>query len=160
MVAKPKVEETVEEEKELEIIEPETIEAETETEDAAEETEAIAEDVAEETEAVAEDVTEETEKPKLQTTRVLRPTGTQVKQLTLTSDAIKKGLKPGEKIVAPVKPEREKATERLKDRKRRGGRDLRGTPGETATPQTSLYTDTRQPQAIRTQCRQKRRARF
>ncbi|MEO6590304.1 MAG: translation initiation factor IF-2 N-terminal domain-containing protein, partial [Pyrinomonadaceae bacterium] len=137
MVARPKVEEIVEEETEPEIIEPETIEAE--TEETSEETEAVVAKAAEET------VEEVTEKPNLQTTRVFRPTGTQVKVLTLTSDAIKKGLKPGEKIVAPVKPEKEKATERLKDRKRlgggRGGRDLRGTPGETATPQT-VYTPT------------------
>ena len=138
MVAKPKVAETVEEE-EPEIVEPETIEAEAE-EETDEETQAVAEDATEETEAIAE----ETEKPKMQTTKVLRPVGTQIKQLTLTPDAIKKGLKPGEKIAAPPKPEREK-TERLKDRKRggtgRGGRDLRGTPGETATPQT-VYTPT------------------
>ena len=134
MVAKPKIEETIEE---LETVEPKTIE--TKTEDVVEETEAIAEVAVEETEAVAEVAVEETETPKLQTTRVLRPTGTQIKQLTLTSDAIKKGLKPGEKIAAPVKPEKEKI-ERLKDRKR-VGRDLRGTPGETSTPQT-VYTPT------------------
>ncbi|CAN5634187.1 hypothetical protein BH20ACI4_BH20ACI4_02800 [soil metagenome] len=137
MVAKPKAIETVEEE-EPEIVEPEPIEAEAE-EKSPEEADAVAEDTIEEAEAVAEKI----EKPNMQTTKVLRPTGTQVKQLTLTSDAIKKGLKPGEKIAAPVKPEKEKAAERLKDRKRlgRGGRDLRGTPGETATPQT-VYTPT------------------
>ncbi len=140
MVARPVVEEAVEEEQ-PEIIEPETIE--TEAEETPQEIEAVAEPVVEET---VQEV--EAEKPKLQTTKVFRPTGTQVKVLTLTSDAIKKGLKPGEKIVAPVKPEKEKATDRLKDRKRLGtssagpgrtGRDLRGTPGETATPQT-VYT--------------------
>ncbi len=134
MVAKPKAEKTVEaEEEEPEVVEPETVEAE--AEEIPEKAEAVAEDTVEETKAEAE----EAEKPKLQTTKVLRPTGTQVKQLTLTPDALKKGLKPGEKIAAPPKPERERA-ERLKDKKR-GGRDLRGTPGETATPQT-VYTPT------------------
>jgi hypothetical protein len=111
MVAKPKAVETVEEEEEPETVEPETVDAEAE-EELPEETEAVAEETVEETEAVAQEI----EKPKLQTTKVLRPAGTQVKQLTLTPDAIKKGLKPGEKIAAPPKPEREK-TERLKNGK-------------------------------------------
>jgi hypothetical protein len=34
------------------------------------------------------------------TTRVLRPTGTQFKQLTLTKDALKAGFKPGERVVS------------------------------------------------------------
>ena len=39
------------------------------------------------------------------TNRVLRPTGTQIKQLTLTRDALEKGVKPGERVVseAPTK---------------------------------------------------------
>ncbi len=70
--------------------------------------------------------------------RVLRPGGTQIKQLTLTRDALSKGVKPGERVVseAPVRtgkldPERATA----------GGRrtELRGTPGETSTPQLN-YT--------------------
>lgn len=138
MVAKPKAEEAVGEE-ETETIEPEVIEAK--DEETAVETEAVGEAAADAREASAGEI----EQPKLQTTKVLRPTGTQVKELKLTPDALKKGIKPGEKIAAPPKPERER-TERLKDRKRgandrRGGRDLRGTPGETSTPQT-VYTPT------------------
>ncbi len=72
--------------------------------------------------------------------RVLRPGGTQIKQLTLTRDALNKGVKPGERVVseAPVRtgkldPERVSADAR-------GRRpELRGTPGETSTPQLN-YT--------------------
>jgi translation initiation factor IF-2 len=143
MVAKPKLEEAAK----VETAAPVTAEekeavVEPETEEKAQPAEAVSPPPVEETPAAPP---KETEKPKLQTTKILRPTGTEIKKLTLTPDAIKKGLKPGEKIVAPPKPEREK-TERLKDKKRageqrRGGRDLRGTPGETATPQT-VYTPT------------------
>ncbi len=72
--------------------------------------------------------------------RVMRPGGTQIKQLTLTRDALSKGVKPGERVVseAPVRtgkldPERVSADAR-------GRRpELRGTPGETSTPQLN-YT--------------------
>jgi hypothetical protein len=39
--------------------------------------------------------------------RILRPGGTQIKQLTLTRDALQKGVKPGERVVseAPTRPE-------------------------------------------------------
>jgi translation initiation factor IF-2 len=81
--------------------------------------------------------------------RVFRPTGTHVKQLTLTKDALQKGIKPGERVVseAPTKTGKldpEKAREadakgRRDDRK--GGRkpEFRGTPGESAKPQI-VYT--------------------
>ncbi len=82
--------------------------------------------------------------------KVFRPTGTSVKQLTLTKDALQKGIKPGERVVseAPTKTGKldpEKAREA--DRKNRrvdvkgGGRkpELRGTPGENAQPQMT-YT--------------------
>ncbi len=75
--------------------------------------------------------------------RVLRPSGTQIKQLTLTRDALEKGAKPGERIVseAPTKTGKlnlEKPAETGRDS--RGRRiDLRGTPGETSTPQIT-YT--------------------
>ena len=84
------------------------------------------------------------------TTRVLRPTGTQIKQLTLTKDALKAGVKPGERVVSEAqtksgklsndKNERLKRTDTRRD-VRGGGRapELRGTPGETATPKT-VYT--------------------
>ncbi len=86
------------------------------------------------------------ESPKT-TTRVLRPTGTQIKQLTLTQKALNAGVKPGERVVSEAqtksgklstdKTERGKRTDGRRDQ--RGGNrpgELRGTPGETATPQT------------------------
>ncbi|MBA4121080.1 MAG: translation initiation factor IF-2 [Acidobacteria bacterium] len=111
-----------------------------------------------EVEAIAEQIeTQEqpagTEVPK-STTRVLRPTGTQIKQLTLTKDAIKAGVKPGERVVSESQTKSGKlqtdsndnrdSRERPKRDSRRdakGGRpsELRGTPGETATPKT-VYT--------------------
>ncbi len=82
------------------------------------------------------------ETPK-QVNRILRPSGTQIKQLTLTRTAIEQGVKPGERVVseAPTK------TGKLNlDKPAEGGRDargrrtdLRGTPGETSTPQIT-YT--------------------
>ncbi len=69
------------------------------------------------------------------TNRILRPTGTQIKKLTLTRDAIDKGVKPGERLVS----EQPTKTGKLSvDKNARRG-DLRGTPGETATPQIT-YT--------------------
>ena len=85
-----------------------------------------------------------TEVPK-NTTRVLRPTGMQLKKLTLTQDAIKAGVKPGERVVSEAQTKSGKLkNDKLEKPKRdvrrdgRGGRpgELRGTPGETATPQT------------------------
>jgi translation initiation factor IF-2 len=64
-----------------------------------------------------------------------RPKGTQVKQLTLTKNALEKGIKVGDKFVG----EKPTKTGRLggEPEKRRG--DFRGTPGETASPIT-VYT--------------------
>jgi len=78
------------------------------------------------------------EEPKV-TKRVLRPTGTQIKQLTLTRDAIEKGVKPGERVVAEAPTRTGKlVSERGPDQ--RGRRtEFRGTPGETAAPQMT-YT--------------------
>ena len=80
--------------------------------------------------------------------KVFRP-GTQVKQLTLTQDALQKGIKPGERVVseAPTKtgkldPEKlREANLRNRPNDRKGGRrpELRGTPGENAQPQMT-YT--------------------
>ncbi|MBA2380124.1 MAG: translation initiation factor IF-2 [Blastocatellia bacterium] len=69
--------------------------------------------------------------------RVLRPTGTQIKQLTLTRDAIEKGVKPGERVVSESPTKTGKLNVSRDARGRRT--DLRGTPGETATPQMN-YT--------------------
>ncbi|HEX8287117.1 MAG TPA: translation initiation factor IF-2 [Pyrinomonadaceae bacterium] len=84
--------------------------------------------------------------------RVFRPTGTQVKQLTLTKDALQKGIKPGERVVseAPTKtgkldPEKARDADGKGRRDgrddRKGGRkpEFRGTPGESAKPQI-VYT--------------------
>lgn len=73
------------------------------------------------------------------TTRVLRPTGTQIKQLTLTRDALKQGVKPGERVVAEAPTRTGKLlNDKAPDQRGRRG-DLRGTPGETAAPQMT-YT--------------------
>lgn len=64
--------------------------------------------------------------------------GTQVKKLTLNKDAIEKGFKPGERVVAEAVTK----TGKLSERPAAGGRfgqALRGTPGETAAPQMT-YT--------------------
>ncbi len=96
-------------------------------------------------------IVEQTDAPKT-TTRVLRPTGTQFKQLTLTKDALKAGFKPGERVVSEAQTKSGKLQTDSKDAKtdkpkRDGRRDARGgrapeflgTPGETATPKT-VYT--------------------
>ncbi|MGB7207369.1 MAG: translation initiation factor IF-2 [Pyrinomonadaceae bacterium] len=76
---------------------------------------------------------------KTTTNRILRPSGTQIKQLTLTRDALEKGVKPGERVVSEAPTKTGKlVTEPARDA--RGRRtDLRGTPGETAAPQMT-YT--------------------
>lgn len=82
-----------------------------------------------------------------------KPTGTQVKKLTLTKQALESGIKQGERIVAEQPPVVQKIErvepERGRDRNRGGLRrddksggkrpEFRGTPGETSTPQT-VYT--------------------
>src|SRR5690606_35499428 len=75
------------------------------------------------------------EKPKK---RILRPTGTQIKQLTLTRDALNKGVKAGERIVSDAPKRTGKLASDQRDSR---GRllDLRGTPGETSTPKLN-YT--------------------
>lgn len=76
----------------------------------------------------------------------IRPAGTQIKQLTLTRDALQKGVRPGERVVAEqptktgklsVENQRERATAGRDTRGRRP--EFRGTPGETLTPQIT-YT--------------------
>lgn len=65
--------------------------------------------------------------------------GTQIKKLTLTPDALKKGVKPGERVVTAAPTKTGKLSEPVRDTRagRRG--EFRGTPGETATPQMN-YT--------------------
>ncbi len=73
--------------------------------------------------------------------RVVRPSGTQIKQLTLTRDALQKGVKPGERVVSEQPTKTGKLVADAKsERDPRGRRgEFRGTPGETATPQLN-YT--------------------
>src|SRR5690606_5223449 len=66
--------------------------------------------------------------------------GTQIKKLTLTSAALKKGVKPGERVVSEQPTKTGKLSEEARGRDARGRRgEFRGTPGETATPQMN-YT--------------------
>jgi translation initiation factor IF-2 len=80
--------------------------------------------------------------------KVFRP-GTQVKQLTLTRDALEKGIKPGERMVTegPTKTGKLSPERIAEDRKAatadRGRRpEFRGTPGETAQPQMTYVPPT------------------
>lgn len=73
-------------------------------------------------------------------------TGTRIKRLKLTKDALQAGLKPGERISAlqPTREELKTKSARVKKKDRKGFEDERrksfqGTPGETATPKT-VYT--------------------
>ncbi len=72
------------------------------------------------------------------TNRILKPTGTQIKQLTLTRDALEKGVKPGERVVseAPTRTGKLVSDRTAGDR---GRGNLRGTPGESTAPQMT-YT--------------------
>lgn len=70
-----------------------------------------------------------------------RPSGTTVKKLTLSPDALKQGIKPGDRLVkeAPTKTG-SLISERPRPGDDRGRRpEFRGTPGETAAPQLT-YT--------------------
>lgn len=70
--------------------------------------------------------------------KIVRPGGTQVKKLTLTSDALKKGVKPGERVVSEQPTKTGKLMPDAKAERGRPGQ-FRGTPGETAAPQMT-YT--------------------
>ncbi len=90
-------------------------------------------------EASADEAAAETPAVRATTNRILRPSGTQIKQLTLTRDALEKGVKPGERVVSEIPTKTGKlVTEPTRDAKGRRT-DLRGTPGETAAPQMT-YT--------------------
>ncbi len=96
-----------------------------------------------EVEPAPELVSEVVEQPVTETTPaetepVTRPSGTTVKRLTLSPDALKQGIKPGDRLVkdAPTK-----TGSLVNDRPRPGDRrpEFRGTPGENAAPQMT-YT--------------------
>jgi translation initiation factor IF-2 len=65
----------------------------------------------------------------------VKPKGTQVKQLTLTKNAIEKGIKVGDKLV----DEKPTKTGRLGGEPEKKKGDFRGTPGESTSPIT-VYT--------------------
>ncbi len=77
------------------------------------------------------------------TPSVVRPGGTQIKKLTLTPDALKQGVKPGERFVSDAPTKTGKLVEAPMERDPRTGKLIRpafrGTPGETANPQMN-YT--------------------
>ena len=79
----------------------------------------------------------ETATSSVTTGRILRPSGTQIKQLTLTKDALEKGVKPGERVVAEAPTKTGKLNQPTSDRF--GRPQFKGTPGETAAPQLT-YT--------------------
>jgi len=90
----------------------------------------------------------QTDAPKT-TTRVLRPTGTQIKELKLTQTALNQGIKPGDRVVSETQatqtgkysPDKKDNVQTTADARRGnigGGRkpSFAGTPGESATPKT------------------------
>lgn len=92
-----------------------------------------ADEPVEETQAVESATEEEVQEPAPKTTnRILKPTGTQIKQLKLTTDALQKGIKPGDRFVGSTQPTK---TGKLSTEARGRRGEFRGTPGETSTPQ-------------------------
>jgi translation initiation factor IF-2 len=69
--------------------------------------------------------------------RTVRRSGTQIKQLTLTKDALEKGVRPGECVVSEAPTKTGKLSQPATDRF--GRPQFRGTQGESATPQLT-YT--------------------
>jgi translation initiation factor IF-2 len=67
-------------------------------------------------------------------TETVAPTGRQVRVLRPTAAALNAGIRPGERAPAPPPPA---PTGRLRERAPRGRVEYTGTPGETATPQTT-----------------------
>ena len=117
-----------------EVTEPEKVEMPPET---------VTEEVKEAEEVQAREIPAEKPKESTFVTRVFRPTGTQVKQLTLTKDALKSGIKAGERIVAeaPTKTGKLQSDKKEKPRREARGRrpEFTGTTGETSTPKLT-YT--------------------
>jgi translation initiation factor IF-2 len=73
--------------------------------------------------------------------KVVKPAGTQIKTLTLTKDALQKGIKPGERVVSEAPTKAGKLATDIIAARNQGRRpgEFRGTPGESASPQT-VYT--------------------
>ncbi len=72
------------------------------------------------------------------TTRILRPTETQVKVLRLNQTGLNQGIKPGERVTVEAPTKTGKLITDKKDERGNGGRKtgFQGTPGENKTPQT------------------------
>jgi translation initiation factor IF-2 len=72
---------------------------------------------------------------------VVKPAGTQIKTLTLTKDALQKGIKPGERVVSEAPTKAGKLATDIINARNQGRRpgEFRGTPGESSSPQT-VYT--------------------
>jgi translation initiation factor IF-2 len=96
------------------------------------------------------------EAPRMPEPATLAP-GRQVRTLRLTDAALKAGIQPGQRIPVPIvpptpgQPARDRGRGRVDDRRRGRGGEVeeipRGTPGETATPQTTYIppADARRP---------------
>lgn len=69
--------------------------------------------------------------------QIVKAPGTQIKKLTLTPEALKQGVKPGERVVAEAPTRTGKLLEQPGDRFARP--QFKGTQGESATPQLT-YT--------------------
>jgi translation initiation factor IF-2 len=121
------------------------------TEPATDIPEIVIDETAESAEIVESGQSEEAEivrvkQLKIKTVEEPPKVGTQVRKLTLTSAALNKGFKEGERVVTeiqkPVKTgkfEEQAKPAEGRSRDKRGKAELRGTPGETATPQMA-YT--------------------
>ena len=93
-------------------------------------------------EAPATPITEEARPEPAPVAATAKPTGTQVKRLTLTTSALQKGIKPGERVVSEAPTKAGKLASDIiagRDRNRRPGEMFQGTPGETSSPQR-VYT--------------------
>jgi translation initiation factor IF-2 len=79
--------------------------------------------------------------PKVAKPEAVKPAGTQIKTLTLTKDALQKGIKPGERVVSEAPTKAGKLATDIINARNQGRRpgEFRGTPGESSTPQT-VYT--------------------
>jgi len=84
--------------------------------------------------ALAEPPAPAAEPATIPATETVTPTGRQVRVLRPTAAALNAGIRPGERAPAPPPPT---PTGRLRERAPRGRVEYTGTPGETATPQTT-----------------------
>ncbi len=87
----------------------------------------------------AEPAAIEEETPSAPEAQAVGPSGTRIKKMILTTDALKQGIKPGERVVSEAPT---KTGSLISERPRSGDPrrpEFRGTPGETAAPQMT-YT--------------------